>query len=360
MSAFAFSQEPIRVACVGDSITYGDKILLRASHSYPAVLQKISDGRFTVGNFGVNGATALGLHDRAWAGTQACQETLAFKPDIVVIMLGINDLFVPERHDRYAEALRKIVVRFQALPPAPRVFLCTLTPVAPAESQQALNQIIRTVLNPAIRAVATETGAQIIDIHAIFPASLKSLPDGVHPNPEGANLIARTVLEALDASLAAPPRIHPSPETGPVDLSIRNEALAAQQRAQQWLKTQSPPVELRNPASTWENHNPQTPDELADWLPLLEGKPIPNSIDPYFSTAALAIALDRIGQKTIFLADDQPVAWREALLHQLVQSQKINAAGGGYWTHPDTEDSATDTVRSTAYALQAIAIALDE
>jgi len=360
MSALSFSQEPIRVACVGDSITYGDKIMFRAFRSYPAILQKISDGQFMVGNFGVNGATALGLQGRAWTQTKACQKALEFDSDIIVIMLGINDLFAPEYHDRYAEALRKIVMRFQSLPSSPRIFLCTLTPLAPIESQQPLNQVIRTVLNPAIRAVATETGAQIIDIHAVFPASLEFLPDGVHPSPEGANLIARTVLKAMNTPLSSPPRIHPAPETGPVDISIRNEALAAQYRAQQWLKTQPPPVELRNPASAWENRNPETPDELADWLPLLEGNPIPNSINPYFSTAALAIALDRIGQKSVFLSTTRSIAWREALLHQLVQSQRIHATGGGYWTNPDAEDSAADAVRSTTYALQAIAIALSE
>jgi len=227
MTLQAQSQKPIRVACVGDSITYGDKIMFRAFQSYPAVLQKISDGQFTVGNFGVNGTTALEIQDRAWTGTEACQDALAFKPDIVVVMLGINDLFFSDLYSRYPDALRKIVKRFQALPSSPRLFLCTLIPLAPADRQQQANQTIRTVFNPAIRDVADETGAQLIDIHAIYPDTLQFLPDGIHPSPEGAALIAQTVFKAIVGTPSAPPQIHPAPTAGPVDLSIRNEALAA-------------------------------------------------------------------------------------------------------------------------------------
>ena len=57
---------------------------------------------------------------------------------------------------------------------------------------------------------------------------------------------------------------------------------------------------------------------------------------------------------TVFLAPDRPVSWREALLHQPVQRQRIDAAGGGYWEDP----AAPDAPRSTAHALQAIASAL--
>ena len=49
MTAAALSREPLRVACIGDSITYGDQLADRDSQSYPAVLQRLSQGRFAVG-----------------------------------------------------------------------------------------------------------------------------------------------------------------------------------------------------------------------------------------------------------------------------------------------------------------------
>ena len=348
MTSFALAQAPRRVACIGDSITYGDRLADRGVQSYPAVLERLSQGRFAVGNFGVNGATALDVPFRAWRDAPACREAIDFNPDVAVVMLGINDLLgFRERLDEYPAALRDVVSRFQALPSAPRVLLCTLTPIAPPEQAQDVNRAIRDTLNPAIRAVAAETGAAIVDVSAIYPNRLDLLPDGLHPAPEGAELIARAVLAALDASSAPPLQIQPAPVSGPVDISVRNEAYAAKGRAEKWMKNQSKPVDLRDPRAN---------TDAADLLPLLSGRSVRTNESLTFSYAALASALDRAGQETVFLDDGRPVAWREALLHRLVQCQRIDATGGGFWTDPISNDS----VRSTAYALQAMAIVLGE
>ena len=352
MAAAVFAQTPVRVACIGDSITYGDQLADRDVQSYPAVLERLSQGRFVVGNFGVNGATALpDIPFRSWIDTAACRDALAFAPDAAVVMLGINDLLgYRERLDRFPAALREIVARFQALPSAPRVFLCTLTPLAPPDQAQDVNQAIRAAMNPAVRAVAAETGAAVVDVAAAFPCRMEWLPDGLHPSPAGAELIARTVFAALDAPAAAP-RIQPAPVAGPVDLSIRNEAFAARQRAERWMDSRPPPRDLPDLPET---------QRAAELLPLLAGNMDVARENLFFSFASLASALDRSGEETVFLADGRPVAWREALLHQLVQCQRNDARGGGFWNDPKAEDSQDDAVRSTAYALRAIAIALGE
>ena len=48
-----------RIACVGDSITYGAAIRDRANHCYPKVLGDLLGKGYTVRNYGVNGATLL-------------------------------------------------------------------------------------------------------------------------------------------------------------------------------------------------------------------------------------------------------------------------------------------------------------
>ena len=351
VTASVFAKTPVRVACVGDSITYGDQLTDRAAQSYPAVLERLSEGRFAVGNFGVNGATALPrIPFRTWIDTPACRDALAFAPDVAVVMLGINDLLgYREQLDRYPAALRDIAARFQALPAPPRLFLCTLTPIAPPESAQDANRAIRAAMNPAIRAVAAETGATVIDVAAVYPNRLDWLPDGLHPSPAGAELIARTVLAALEAPTAAPPQIQPAPVAGPVDLSIRNEAFAARARAEPWMKNRTAPADLPEP---------DVPVDLSGLLPLLAESPADADPGLFSSYAALAAALDRAGEETVFLADGRPIAWREALLHQLVQRQRIDSRGGGFWADPHADESAA--ARSTAYALRALAIALGE
>ena len=55
---------PLRVACVGNSVTYGYGLSHRERDAYPVRLQEVLDehygaGRFEVGNFGHSGATLL-------------------------------------------------------------------------------------------------------------------------------------------------------------------------------------------------------------------------------------------------------------------------------------------------------------
>ena len=349
MPALAHAAPPLRVACVGDSITYGDQLTDRDTQAYPVVLQRLAPERYLTGNFGVNGATALHNSYLAWTDTPACRAAQDFAPDIVVIMLGINDLSYPDHAASYADDLLALTRLWQAQPIPPRLFLCTLTPLAPAFLQGKANRTIRNVMNPAIRTVAAQAGAGVIDISANFPNRLALLPDGVHPSAQGAELIARTVLAALDAATAPPPQIQPAPEAGPVAISVRNEALAARDRAAQWLAANpAPPSADAEPAA-----------DPAPLLPLLVAPLADAPPGLYSSLAALAAALAEAGQRIVFITDDQPVAWREALLHQLVQRQKIATDGTGYWT--DTEsDAISAATRAPQYALRALALALGE
>src|SRR5437667_8516331 len=52
-------QTPIRVACIGDSITFGHSIKDPDHNSYPAQLSALLGDKWQVRNFGVNGAAAL-------------------------------------------------------------------------------------------------------------------------------------------------------------------------------------------------------------------------------------------------------------------------------------------------------------
>ena len=51
------TEEPVRIACVGDSITYGYACSNQSTQSYPAQLQKLLGNSCLVSNFGVNSST---------------------------------------------------------------------------------------------------------------------------------------------------------------------------------------------------------------------------------------------------------------------------------------------------------------
>ena len=84
-------RQPIRVACVGDSITFGAFLPNRERNSYPAQLGRLLGASYDVHNFGINSATMLKKGDFPYVKQKIHNEAVAFAPDIVVIMLGTND-----------------------------------------------------------------------------------------------------------------------------------------------------------------------------------------------------------------------------------------------------------------------------
>ena len=81
----------IKVACVGNSITYGYLLENRTQDAYPSVLQRALGKAYLVGNFGKSGATLLNKGHRPYTQQDEYKQALAFAADIVVIHLGIND-----------------------------------------------------------------------------------------------------------------------------------------------------------------------------------------------------------------------------------------------------------------------------
>ena len=77
----------VRVACVGDSITFGYGL----HRTYPAELGRWLGTNYDVRNFGVSATTLLHRGDFPYIGRPAYTNALDFKADIVVIDFGAND-----------------------------------------------------------------------------------------------------------------------------------------------------------------------------------------------------------------------------------------------------------------------------
>ena len=186
---------PLRVACIGDSITAGVGI----DSPYPDLLRTLSSNRWEVANFGVPGKTLLLRSGRAWVDTPAARQALDFRPDIVVAMFGINDLAHPDILPSFTDDGISLLSRFREANPAVRLYICTPTPLAPARLEAASNRAIRETLVPMIEDLAIRTSARLIPIHLVYPCTLRHLPDGTHPDQQGARLIADTIYSHLTA-----------------------------------------------------------------------------------------------------------------------------------------------------------------
>src|SRR3954469_2126961 len=79
---------PLRLACVGDSITDGYQMPDKAHFSYPAQLGRLLGAEWEVRNFGASGATLTRHTGYPYDERPVHADALAWKPDIVVIALG--------------------------------------------------------------------------------------------------------------------------------------------------------------------------------------------------------------------------------------------------------------------------------
>jgi lysophospholipase L1-like esterase len=192
-------QAPVRVACVGDSITAGSGTKVRELESYPAQLQRMLDEHtWLVGNFGVSGATLMNRGDKPYQKLPVFQDALKFDPDVVIVMLGTNDSKPQNWHfkEQFVADYRDLLGRFKALPKVPRIFICRPVVVIGAGAFGINGDAVAQEL-PLIDAIAKDAQVGVIDMRGALASREDLLPDHVHPNTEGANLLARAAYRAL-------------------------------------------------------------------------------------------------------------------------------------------------------------------
>lgn len=190
--------DAVRVACVGDSITYGSGLPDREHNAYPAQLQKLLGDGYQVRNFGVSGATLLKNGDKPYWREKDFDQAKGFKPNIVIIKLGTNDSKPQNwRHkDEFLADAKDLIAAFQALDSKPKIYLCRPVPAFPGNFG-IRDQVIHEEIIPLLDEAAKAKDAKVIDLYKALSDHAKLFPDKVHPNAEGAKLMAETIAMTL-------------------------------------------------------------------------------------------------------------------------------------------------------------------
>jgi acyl-CoA thioesterase I len=188
----------IRMACVGDSITYGAGVENRESNNYPAVLGRLLGPRYNVRNFGVSGATLLKDGDKPYWNEPAFSAVTSFDPQVIVLMLGTNDT-KPQNWKQgagFAADLRALLDHFAGLPAHPKIWVCLPVPVY--QTEWGINEAtLQGEIIPIIERVAKEKRVPTIDLHTALGNSPQYFPDHIHPNAAGAGTMTMTIYAAL-------------------------------------------------------------------------------------------------------------------------------------------------------------------
>ena len=204
----------VRVACVGDSITYGYGLADRERESYPAQLQKMLDekspGRYEVRNFGNSGRgiyldSMRGSEKRGFRWMQEHKAALAWKPDVVICNLGINDNgeYIKEytggrKRGQFRDDYLALLGDYRKANPKVKLFIWTkLSPLA--EGQRFYRSPEPFLMQRDLEEVAKRFGAVGMDMQEPLRERMDEIfaRDKIHPDAAGARIIAETTLKAM-------------------------------------------------------------------------------------------------------------------------------------------------------------------
>lgn len=190
-------KDAIRVAAVGDSIT--DKY--SSDTGYPAKLNDLLGDDYLVENFGASNYAAQSSSDFPYETTDAYQESLEFKPNIVLIMLGTNDTKSTnwQNSEAFKEEYTNLLENYLNLKSVSRVILAS-PPTVFLETvfEGSVDPKIIHPIRNTIKDIASEHDLEFIDMTKQTMDHPEWFFDGLHPNAEGAEEIARIFYQKIN------------------------------------------------------------------------------------------------------------------------------------------------------------------
>ena len=182
-----------RIVFLGDSLTAGYG--LDPAFAYPALVERLAEQRglaVTAVNAGVSGdTTAGGLRRVDWILRQPAQT--------LFVALGGNDALRGLPPEETRANLLAIIARAREVVPGLRIVLAGM--LAPPN----MGEPYRAAFAAVYPAVAEQAGVELMPflLDEVAGRPALNLPDAIHPNADGQEVIARKVWEVLNLEVRA-------------------------------------------------------------------------------------------------------------------------------------------------------------
>lgn len=229
MDSKKMDREKIKVVCMGDSITEGFGLGDDQSVYYPSMLQELLGDSYEVFNKGVSGscATNTTLSDGRVVGypykRQArYHEGLAIKGDIYIVMLGTNDAQdgrydVEEGQDpcsilidyepQFTNTLQSIVDDIRESNDKAQIYIIKPVPILNCIWRKHQQRYLDRLFPHYEEVVQANDNMVLLSAYDAFksyqdkPLEMLYQADGLHPNAEGAKLIATILYKGLKENM---------------------------------------------------------------------------------------------------------------------------------------------------------------
>lgn len=201
-----YKEGQIKVALVGDSVTYGHSIKNWPKNNYPALLSEYLGDKYCVKSYGVSGSTVHPDGDQPYNKTKAYTWSHEYEADIIVLMLGSNDS-KPENWkgaEKFREEYQKLLDSYKQAENEPTILICTPpTAYYPEGVTEGLSNydiqpdIIEDIAE-IVKDIANENNCMLINVNDLTDDRRDLFGnDNVHPNNKGAQAIASIVYKFI-------------------------------------------------------------------------------------------------------------------------------------------------------------------
>ena len=214
ISPFAVKAQQLRIACIGNSITFGARLDKPDIESYPAVLAEMLKTNdylnYEIKNLGIGGATILRF------GTPNLWRLLdslpGFVPDIVIIKAGTNETVGKprlnwEHIDGFEKDYSDYIAEIRKVNPNCKIVICSPLDMVIQTEELSPERITDLTgrrpriweLRKRIKKIANAENTYFLDLTSPFKgkANLMTIKDGVHPNKDGYQYLASLVYDYL-------------------------------------------------------------------------------------------------------------------------------------------------------------------
>lgn len=192
----------IKVACVGDSNTYhyGGNDVKELNYSYH--LSKLLGDKYKVKNYGMPGYCVQSDLESPYTETRAYKASVESGADIIIIMLGTNDVWNVGWRDEnvFYQHYVTLLDSYLDTDKKPKIYLCTIPALFVEDNELFGYDLLEKVnkVNEIIMKVSRERGYEVIDINAVTSQNKDWYEDdGIHLNMKAAREISEIMFWAI-------------------------------------------------------------------------------------------------------------------------------------------------------------------
>ena len=194
------AQAQVRITCIGASITEGYGTSQGHATSYVGQMAGMLGSDYSVFNYGASGRTMIRRGEMPYWDCDQFKLAKASRPNIVFIDLGGNDakgVHMPAVMTDFVNDAVDMIKTFQNLRTKPRVIILTAIPGFSESYSDIYDPSIVNYVNPFIVEAARQRGIEVLDMHPVIADHADLVPDLIHPNDEGARMMAQKMYDYL-------------------------------------------------------------------------------------------------------------------------------------------------------------------